>query len=169
MPDFSFRLLESGDIQLIAAAFAELGWDKPASQYQKYLSEQEAGARVVLVAFLNGEFAGYVTLVWRSDYPAFSQENIPEIVDFNVLPKFRRQGLGAKLMDEAERRVAEVSPLVGIGVGLTADYGSAQRMYVKRGYVPDGRGLTSGNRPVEYGKTVRVDDDLCLWFTKILR
>jgi GNAT superfamily N-acetyltransferase len=166
---FSIRLLETRDIAPIAAAFAELGWDKPASQYEKYLSEQEAGARVVLVAFLNGEFVGYVTLVWRSHYPAFREENIPEIVDFNVLPHFRRQGIGTRLMDEAERRVAKASPVVGIGVGMTADYGSAQRMYVKSGYIPDGRGLFSHEAPVQYGKTIPVDDDLVLYFTKTIR
>ncbi len=162
----TIRLLKQTDIVPIAVAFAELGWDKPASQYEKYLSEQEAGDRVVLVAWLDGEFAGYVTIVWRSDYPAFALENIPEIMDFNVLPKFRRQGIGAKLMDEAEKRIAEVCPLAGLGVGMTADYGAAQRMYVKRGYVPDGRGLFSRGEPVRYGQTVPVDDDLVLYFTK---
>lgn len=158
--------LTLADIAPIAAAFAELGWDKPASQYEKYLLEQEAGQRVVLVAFLNGEFAGYVTVVWRSQYPAFAIPNIPEIVDFNVLPKFRRQGIGAALMDEAEKRVAARSNVVGLGVGMTSDYGSAQRMYAKRGYLPDGRGLHSRGQPIQYGQSVPVDDDLVLYLTK---
>lgn len=162
------RLLEPTDIVPIAAAFIALGWDKPASQYEKYLLEQEAGDRVVLVALRNGEFAGYATIVWRSYYPAFALENIPEIVDFNVLPRFRRQGIGAGLMDAAEQRVAGRISMVGIGVGMTADYGTAQRMYVKRGYVPDGRGLFSRGAPVRYGQTVPVDDDLVLYFTKNL-
>lgn len=166
--NLTLRLLDAQAIQPIAAAFAELGWDKPASQYEKYLSEQEAGDRVVLVAFLNGEFAGYVTIVWRSHYPAFALEKIPEIVDFNVLPQFRRQGIGAKLMDEAEQRVAAVSSVVGIGVGMTADYGAAQRMYARRGYIPDGHGLFSRGQPVQYGQSVTVDDDLALYFTKKL-
>jgi GNAT superfamily N-acetyltransferase len=164
----TLRPLEPTDITPIAAAFAELGWDKPASQYEQYLSEQETDQRVVLVAFLNGEFAGYVTVVWRSQYPAFDIEDIPEIVDFNVLPKFRRRGIGAALMDEAERRVAARSAVVGLGVGMTADYGSAQRMYAKRGYIPDGRGLHSRGHPVQYGQSVPVDDDLVLYFTKEL-
>jgi GNAT superfamily N-acetyltransferase len=166
---FSIRLLESTDIQPIAAAFDRLGWHKPASQYEKYLSEQDAGERVVLVALVDDVFAGYVTICWQSHYPPFREAGIPEIVDFNVLPHYRQQGIGTCLMNEAERRVSEVSPVVGIGAGMTADYGSAQRMYVKRGYIPDGRGLTTNNVPVEYGKPIIVDDDLCLWFTKSLR
>jgi GNAT superfamily N-acetyltransferase len=164
----TIRLLQPQDIHPIAAAFAALGWDKPASQYEQYLAEQETGARVVLVAWLDGEFAGYVTLCWQSHYPFFREQNLPEIVDFNVLPRFRCQGLGEKLMDEAERRVAEVSPRVGLGVGMTADYGSAQRMYVRRGYLPDGRGLFSRGEPVQYGQFVLVDDDLVLYLTKDL-
>jgi hypothetical protein len=30
--------------------------------------------------------------------------------------------------------------IMGIGFGLTADYGAAQRLYPKLGYIPDGRG-----------------------------
>ncbi len=166
--NLSICLLDFQAIQPIAAAFAALGWDKPASQYEKYLSEQETGDRLVLVAWLDGEFAGYVTIVWRSHAPVFALEKIPEIADFNVLPMFRRQGIGARLMDEAEQRVATMGRVVGIGVGMTADYGSAQRMYVKRGYIPDGRGLFSRGQPAQYGQLVPMDDDLVLYFTKKL-
>jgi len=162
------RLLEPGDIQPISAAFAELGWNKPVSQYEEYLLEQQAGARVVLVACLNGEFAGYITIGWQSHYLPFRTANIPELVDFNVLPRFRRLGIGTKLMDEAEQRAAAVSSMVGIGVGMTADYGPAQRMYAQRGYIPDGRGLLYEGYQVIYGKLITVDDDLCMYFTKKL-
>ena len=169
MHDLIIRLLEAHDIPVITAAFAAIGWDKPASQYERYLSEQRRGGRVVLVAFLSDTFAGYVTIVWQSGYPPFREANIPEIVDFNVVPRLRRRGIGSQLMDEAERRIAERSAVAGIGVGLDPDYGAAQRLYVKRGYVPDGRGLTSHGRPVSWGETVRVDDGLALCFVKSLR
>jgi hypothetical protein len=74
-----------------------------------------------------------------------------------------------QVLDAAERLVAERSRVVGIGVGMDADYGAAQRLYVKRGYVPDGAGLLYGNHPVRFGETVRVDDELCLRLTKVLR
>lgn len=44
-------------------------------------------------------------------------------------------------MDTAEKIVLTRSKIVCIGVGLHAGYGSAQRMYVKRGYIPDGSGV----------------------------
>ncbi len=166
--DVRIRLLEARDAEPIATAFAVIGWDKPASQYRRYLSEQGQARRTVLVAFVNNAFAGYVTVVWLPDYPPFRSENIPEIQDFNVLPQFRRKGVGTRLMDAAEQMVAERSPVVGIGVGMTADYGAAQRLYVLRGYVPDGRGLVSGNRFLRYGEQVTVDDGLVLHFTKTI-
>ena len=163
---FGIHLLTAGDIPTIAAAFAALGWNKPPAQYEGYLAEQRRGEREVLVARQRDLFVGYVTVVWDSSYTPFRDEGIPEIVDFNVLPHFRRQGIGSLLLDEAERRIVARSQVAGIGVGLDADYGSAQRLYVKRGYVPDGRGIVAHGHRVTWGETVVVDDDLVLYFTK---
>lgn len=164
----TIRLLERHDVEPIAAAFAAIGWDKPASQYEQYLAEQQANERVVLVALIDGDFAGYVTIVWHSHYPPFAAANIPEVVDFNVLPHYRRRGIGSRLMDEAERRIGARSPVAGIGVGLYPDYGAAQRMYVLRGYIPDGRGVAYDGQQVRPGQAVPVDDSLALFFTKAL-
>ena len=163
------RLLEERDIQPIVSAFEELGWsNKGTALYQRYLSEQEDGRRTVLVALVGGEFAGYLTVDWSSAYPVFRRDGIPEIADFNVLPRFRRRRIGTRLMDEAESRIAERSPVAGIGFGLTPDYGAAQRLYVKRGYVPDGMGIWSNDRYVKPGDRVTADDDLVLYLTKRL-
>lgn len=163
------RELVEADCAVIAHAFSEQGWHKPASQYQRYLDESKQGTRVVLVAEHDGHFAGYVTIVWDSDYPPFKAAGIPEIVDFNVLIKYRRKGIGSALMDEAEKRIAQRSAVAGIGVGLTADYGEAQILYVKRGYVPDGCGITYEGRHLTYGEQVSVDDDLVLYLSRSLR
>jgi len=160
--------LTASDIGEIAAAFAALGWNKPASQYETYLREQTDGARHVIVAREAGRFAGYVTVLWRSVYEPFAEAGIPEVNDFNVLPDLRRRGIGGALMDEAERLIATCAPIVGIGVGLDTGYGAAQRLYIRRGYVPDGRGITTHGRRAEYGDSVKIDDDLVLWLTKAL-
>jgi len=167
-PDIEIRRLQTQDVEQIAGAFEAIEWDKPISQYQRYLVEQEEGRRIILVALSDKVFAGYLTVVWKSAYPPFQVENIPEIQDFNVLPQYRRRGIGAKLMDEAEQMVASRSSLVGLGVGMTADYGAAQRLYVLRGYVPDGKGLCWRNSSIKYGEQVTVDDDLILHFIKQL-
>ena len=165
----TIRLLEGKDISAIAGAFQELGWNKPASQYERYLAQQEQGVREVYVAFVEGQFAGYLTICWESSYRPFFVKSIPEIVDFNVLPRFRRMGIGTRLMDKAEKQIATVSPVAGIGVGMTADYGAAQRLYVLRGYIPDGLGLHWKDHHVQYHEDIVVDDNLALYLTKDLK
>lgn len=163
------RDLRSEDAVVISAAFSAIGWRKPVSQYDAYAAEQQAGERDVLVATLDQQFAGYVTIRWRSTYPPFAATAIPEIQDFNVLPAYRRRGIGTRLMDQAEQRVARRCDTVGIGVGMYADYGHAQRLYVLRGYVPDGRGLTYRGEVLPPMASAINDDDLVLFFTKKLR
>ena len=161
--------LKSQDIHQIAQAFATLGWDKPVAQYECYLAEQDSGQRLVLVAIVNGIFAGYLTIVWESIYAPFREAGIPEIVDLNVLPKFRRQGIGSQLMDEAEKRIAERTSIAGIGVGLTEDYGPAHVLYIKRGYLPNMRGISSKGHICQYGDKITLDDGLAIHFTKQLK
>lgn len=162
-------MLENNDIPEITNAFQQLGWNKPALQYERYLMEQSLELRDVYVALAERQFAGYLTICWQSLYEPFRSANIPEIVDFNVLPKFRRQGIGTKLMDKAENMISKVSSVAGIGVGMDPDYGAAQRLYILRGYVPDGRGLHYRDHHVKYGEQITVDDDLALYLTKELK
>jgi GNAT superfamily N-acetyltransferase len=165
--EYAIRALRDDDPVVMSAAFDEIGWNKPVSQYEKYLAQQREGSRSVLVATVDDEFAGYVTVNWNSPYEPF--DGVPEVQDFNVLPKFRRRGIGSGLMDAAEALVAERSDVVAIGVGLYADYGTAQRMYVRRGYIPDGRGILYELKEVPPGEMIRVDDEAILMFSKPLR
>lgn len=167
-PSIQLRRLAADDVEPIVNAFAAAGWSKPRRQYEHYLGEQAAGQRVVLVAWCGAELCGYVTVVWESGYPPFREERIPEIMDLNVVPRFQRRGIASLLLDEAERLVGERSPVVGIGVGMYADYGAAQRLYVRRGYVPDGLGVSYRDRIVLGGETVVADDSLVLHLRKDL-
>jgi GNAT superfamily N-acetyltransferase len=167
--DPAIHSLEQSHIPEMAEAFQQLGWHKPASQYERYLREQALEFRNVYVALVDGKFAGYLTICWTSTYPRFREAKIPEIVDFNVLPKFRRRGVGTALMDKAESEIAKVSHAAGIGVGMTPDYGAAQRMYVLRGYVPDGYGLYQRDHYPIHGEQVVINDDLAIFLTKLLK
>ena len=167
-PLIRIRPLERADLSVIAEAFLAIGWRKPLELYARYLAEQEAGERDARVAVVSNTFAGYVTLNWHPSYPGFASLGIPEVQDLNVLPPWRRRGVGAALLDAAERIAAARCKRVGIGVGLGADYGAAQRLYVRRGYIPDGNGLVYHDRVVTYGEQVSVDDGLVLCFTKAL-
>ena len=162
------RSLHEDDPGVISAAFEGIGWGKPVSQYQRYLAEQTAGSRICLVATVDGQFAGYVTVNWVPTYPGFARLGIPEIQDLNVLPGFRRRGIATRLLDRAEAEVARRSNVVGIGVGLHPGYNDAQKLYGKRGYIPDGLGITYRDRYVQEGVQVMLDDHLVLHLTKRL-
>lgn len=70
------------------------------------------------------------------------------------------------MMDVAEKIAKEDSNYVSLAVGLHSGYGSAQRMYVKRGYIPDGSGVWyKGQRLEQYAQCAN-DDDLTIYFLK---
>jgi ribosomal protein S18 acetylase RimI-like enzyme len=160
------RRFAAQDVDAIAAAFES--WPKPRSLFERYLAEQGEGLKEVRVAWCEMRVCGYAAVVWQPDYPLFRENQIPEIQDLNVLPAFRARGIATRLLDAAEALIASRSPVAGIGVGLYADYGAAQRLYVKRGYIPDGRGASWRDRIVLGGETVVADDDLALHFTRRL-
>ncbi len=160
------RPMTRGGIGLIYEGLTGHDVGKPLDYIERCWEENEKGERFTLLAFHEHDFAGWGHVVYKSHYPYFAENEIPEIQNFDVIPPFRRRGVGSRLIEALEAQAFERSDTVGIGFGLYADYGNAQRLYVKRGYVPDGKGLMYGNRPVEPGGQVRVDDDLVLYLTK---
>jgi hypothetical protein len=58
---------------------------------------------------------------------------------------------------------------VYLAVGLHKFYGPAQRLYARRGYVPDGSGVWYGDKPCEPYEAYRNDDELNLYLIKNLR
>jgi len=166
--ELNIRELCPQDAPILEAAFADMGWNKPAEQYLRYCDEQLRGDRNAFVAILDGEITGYTTVLWSSKYSPFREANIPEIQDLNVLVKFRNRGIASSLLDKSEQTIQQRSSVSGIGVGLHPGYNAAQRLYVKRGYVPDGRGVTYEQHSVKEGQSVIFDDELVLWLTKKL-
>ena len=164
------KALELSDIPFLVDAFQKANWQKPASLFEKYYQEQQQTERVVWLAYFQDQIAGYVTLKWASLYEPFAHKKIPEIMDLNVLPSFRRFGIGSTLLTVAEKKAASQHSDVGLGVGLyggqDGGYGHAQRLYIKRGYIPDGLGVSYDYKPIAPGKMVCLDDDLILWFIK---
>ena len=144
------------------------GWDASIDKYEMRLRDRQEKNAVVLVAEYQGNVAGYINIYPESEWGAYAGKGYPEIVDFGVLEKYRRRGIGSKLMDIAEQIAGKYSDRVCLGVGLHSGYGSAQRMYVKRGYIPDGSGVWYRDRVCEpYGACCN-DDDLVLYFMKEL-
>ncbi len=166
--NLELREIRKKDCKEISESFQKQGWNKPISQYEQYLEFQKMEKRDIIIAELNQEFAGYLTIKWKSDYKPFQINKIPEIVDFNVLKKYQRLGIGTKLMDEAEKRIKKVSDIAGIGFGVYKDYGAAQILYINRGYKPDGNGLVKDSNPLKYGDVITIDDSIVFCLTKKL-
>ena len=157
------------DAQIITDEEIAQGWHQSVEKYLERLQDQAQGACTSLVAEFDGKVAGYVNVYPNSNRGAFANMGYPEIVDFGVLVKYRNHGIGSKLMDVAEQIAANASDTVFLGVGLHNGYGSAQRMYVKRGYIPDGTGAWYGDQVCEQYADCCNDDDLVLYLSKKLQ
>ena len=135
------RDMEKRDIAHFVAWEREQGWNSSPAKFEDELKDHADGRAIPLTAEYAGEPAGYVSVYPNSLLGSMGGRGYTEIVDFAVLEKYRRHGIGSCLMDVAERIAAGYSRVVYLGVGLHNGYGSAQRMYAKRGYIPDGTGV----------------------------
>lgn len=166
MTDIIIRPIRPQDETDINAALRAMGWDDRPGLYTRYMAEEQAGKRLTFVAERDGVPLGYVTLIKETEHGPFAGKGLPEVADFNVFEPYRRQGIGAALMDAAESAAAAFSDIITIGVGMYRSYGAAQRMYVKRGYIPDGSGIWYKNKPLPPYESCVNDDDLVLYFSK---
>jgi GNAT superfamily N-acetyltransferase len=165
---FELRHMIAADAAPISRAFVAMGQVRSEWQFFDYVAEREVGIREAWVATWDGALAGMVTLHWNPLYAGIAGRGIPEIQDLMVLPAFRRRGVATRLLDLAEHSAARRATYVAIGVGLHPGYNAAQRLYVLRGYVPDGLGVTYDDRYVEEGELARFDDLLVLHLIKSL-
>ena len=161
----TIRNMIKSDIESLSHGFMNQGWPSREEILARYFLEQESGEREVLVAEIDGAVAGYVTILPSAKHGPFA-EVYPELSDFNVFEPFRNQGIGNQLLEEAEKRVKLVSIKVSLGVGLHSGYGATQRLYIKRGYIPDGTGVWYRNQPLEMNATSQNNDDLVLYLSK---
>ncbi len=163
------RDLRQSDAQIIADKEIAQGWDATIDKYEMRLKHQTEGKAIALVAEWNGNVAGYINVYPDSQWGTFANRGYAEIVDLGVLKKYRCRGIGSKLMDIAEQIAFSYSDVIYLGVGLHSGYGSAQRMYVKRGYVPDGSGVWYKDQVCEPYHGCCNDDDLVLYLSKHIK
>ena len=163
----SIRKMQESDIKDLSRGFTSQGWPSREEILTRYFKEQESGEREVLIADLTSAVAGYITILPDAKQGPFAGR-APELSDFNVFEPFRNQGIGNQLLEGAEKRVKFVSSKVTLGVGLHLGYGPAQRLYIKRGYIPDGTGVQYRNKTLEMNATSQNNDDLVLYLVKEL-
>ena len=167
--DLVIRNMEEADAQIFFDEYTAQGWHPAISTYQARLKDQAEGRCIALTAVYRGHPAGSVYVYLTVNEGPFKGKGWPIIVDFSVLEKYQRKGIGSRLMDAAEQAAGQYADTVCLGVGLHDGYGSAQRMYVKRGYIPDGSGVWYQDKPcIQYETVCTVDDDLILYMSKKL-
>ena len=163
------RNMEEADAAIFYEAYTAQGWHPEISGYQMRLKDQAEGKCIALTAVYRGIPAGSVYVYLTVKEGPFKGKGWPIIVDFSVLEKYQKKGIGSRLMDVAEQIAGQYADTVCLGVGLCGSYGSAQRMYVKRGYIPDGSGVWYQDKPcIQYETVCTVDDDLILYLSKKL-
>ena len=165
--DLLIRSMEGDDAQIFYRTFLSYGWHPSLQTYENYYKEQERGARRVFVAVCRGEVSGYCTLVPQSGAEA-GDGRYPRIVDLSVFKHMQNRGIGNKLLDVVEQAASQLSDRVYLAVGLHSGYGAAQRIYAKRGYLPDGTGVWYRGKPLGQYEPCCNDDSLQLWMSKAL-
>ena len=162
------RDMEKADAQVFYDEYTAQGWHPEVDYYLMRIREHAEGKCVAMTAVYQGCPAGSLYLYRSAKEGPFKGTGYPEIVDFSVLKKYQRRGVGARLMDAAEHLASQHADVVCLGVGLSREYGAAQRIYAKRGYIPDGSGVWYGEKVCEPYADCCNDDDLVLYFSKEL-
>lgn len=163
----SIRKMQESDIKDLSRGFISQGCPSREEILTRYFKEQESGEREVLVAEVEGAVAGYITILPCAKQGPFAGM-APELSDFNVFEPFQNQGIGNLLLEEAEKRVRLISDKVTLGVGLHSGYGPAQRLYIKRGYIPDGTGVWYQNHQPAMNAVCEDIGELVLYLSKNL-
>ncbi len=140
--------------------------EETAGYFEKQAGHIRSGMCTGLIAFCQGQMAGYVYLYYRCKWGGLGNRGYPGIVDLYVPERFRRRGIGGRLMDIAERIAADYSDKVYLDVGLNSTFGSAHRLYAGRGYIPDGRGCYYEEKVCGVNEPCINSDELTLCLVK---
>jgi len=155
---------DESDIPALYDLYAQIG--QKDEGYFEALFEKDC---VILMASQNKKDVAFGILNFEPKYNLYKKLEIPEIQDLNVVPEAREQGVATALVEAFENLARDQGlESIGISVGLTKNYGPAQRLYVKLGYMPDGNGIAYDREGVTVGQAYSVDDDLCLMMIKDL-
>jgi GNAT superfamily N-acetyltransferase len=168
VPGFAVEAIDEGNFESAVRFLTEWVSDGEAGA-RGYLADHAEPEGASLIATRGHDVVGYVAIVWESNFAGFRDRGIPLVHQLSVAGPFRRQGVATLLMDAAEQVARDRGiATLGITVGLFDEYGPAQRLYGRRGYVPDGRGACQGQVPLRKGMQVIMDHDLIIWLTKDL-
>jgi len=95
---------------------------------RKVFVQQQQGRALMLVVEVNGEASGQAWIDWSA-----RSTGAAELWAVRILPCLQRQGLGARLVDVAER-LAFASGCVEMRLGVDTGSARARRFYERLGY-----------------------------------
>lgn len=165
--DLVIRDMEESDIPYLSRTGEDSGGAEKYfyKQWEHIRNNMCAG----LIAFCQGHLAGYVYLYYHCKWGGLGNQGYPGIVDLFVLKDFRQKGVGSKLMDVAEQIAKSYNDAVYLDVGLNSTFGSAHRLYAKRGYIPDGKGCYYEEKVCGVDSECINSDELTLCLIKSLQ
>jgi GNAT superfamily N-acetyltransferase len=168
LDDIAIQLVNEGNSESPARFLIEWVSDGEADA-RTYLSDHAEPDGTSPSATSGSDAVGYVAIVWESNYSGFRSRGIPLVHQIAVGEPWRRRGVATLLMDAAEHQARDRGvETLDTTVGLFDQYGPAQQMYGRRGYIPDGRAACQGQRLLSKGMQVSMDHDLIIWLTKEL-
>ncbi len=165
--NIDIRIMEYDDIPLICKADNDES-ENNIVYLRNQLDNQKKQECSALLALYNGEIAGYVFLYYRCRWGGLANCDLPGVIDLIVFEKYRKNGVATALMDIAEKIAKKNSNKVYLDVCLNSEYGPAQRLYMKRGYVPDGKGVYYEEKVCETNAICKNNDELTLCLVKEL-
>ena len=152
------------EIPLLYSLYASVG-KKDDGYYEQAFEENVT----ILIGSDDGIDCAMCFLNFTPRYSYYKRLGIPEIQDLNVVATHRRKGIATAMIKWCEGLArARGCDLIGIAVGLFKDYGPAQILYVRLGYIPDGNGITYDREGVKPHGAYLVDDFLSLMMIKQL-
>ena len=163
------RSMVKEDAKLLYDTYLSYGWHPQIEIYDNYYRDQQEGKRIVFTAEYLGSVKGQCTLDLHPTEGPWGGKGFPKIADLTVFFDVRGKGIGNRLLDAAENEAVRIADMVYLAVGIHSGYGPAQRIYVKRGYVPDGSGVWYHGKVLEQYAPCMNDDDLVLYLSKRLR
>lgn len=162
---FSIRPVTFLDIWNLKPLWSQHSILIPRISLEVLLQEQSQGKRWLWAAFQE-TFVGFISVKRQVKNGPFALKKIPVIFDLFVLPHARGQGVGSALLSCAEENLQNQFSGIGVGVGLSREFGPAQRLYARNGYFPEGSGVTFHGEYLSKGDSCVLDDDCVLWLEK---
>jgi ribosomal protein S18 acetylase RimI-like enzyme len=116
----------------------KLEWDGQYSQFRRSIEnayqEQLAGRRLILLADLNGLPIGQIFIVVKEKRFLFAPDHRRGyFYSFRVMEGFRGQGIGTRLIHEAENLLVQRGRRIAT-IAVTQDNQGARRLYERNGY-----------------------------------